>query len=1028
MTLVVHTAYDDRRLWIWAEQTPTPPSIQRPARGRRPARHPFAADKDALVAQIEASVAERSVASSTASVWLPSVPATPLPSTPLLAEAPTREATPSQVDLRPWRVDCLRLELGDALGWLAACRERTLLDHGVLLGSSARFMAEVGTFAATLVAGRRVLPGLAREGTSWRARWQPLLGADERRTLRHLAETMPGAARALIQHSTEQPPMRAPATMLRELLAGLVDALVRSAASERPAVRRSASLHDRWLAALTSKDGRLASGEHDDLALFAAQIDRWRAPLALIEEAPYRLCVRLEPPSSAAVETSEAAGAPWQLRYFVQSAEDPSLMVPTDAIWTRRRRSLAAAALSRDRRAIREFTLASLARAAAICPAIAESLANAQPKGHLLDVHAAHAFLREHASELRAAGFGVLLPSWWTRNKPRLRVGVFVPNQALDRHGSLLNREQLLHFDWQLALGDLRVDARELDRLARAKEPLVLVRGRWIEVDDQTLRAAKQLLDARESGRKSARELMLLAIGAHDGPPGLELASVVAEGELGRLIERFRQTTQLELLPPPVGLEANLRPYQRRGLSWLAFLGELGFGACLADDMGLGKTIQTLALIQHRREAGEARPTLLICPTSVIQNWQREAERFTPELSVLVHHGQARERRGVAALARQHALVVTSYGLLVRDLDSFAAIEWAALVLDEAQNIKNPRTRQARAARALHADQRIALTGTPVENHLGDLWALLDFLNPSLLGTDEEFRRRFASAIQVRHDAAATERLRRITGPFILRRLKTDRSIIDELPDKIEAKLYCNLGKEQVALYRTVLRELDEGLVDAEGIRRKGIILAALTKLKQICDHPALFLADGSSLRGRSGKLVRLTEMLQDVLAMNEHALIFTQFAEMGHLLVRHLQDALGHETLFLHGGVPKPKRDAMVERFSAGLAPLFVLSLKAGGTGLNLTRANHVFHFDRWWNPAVENQATDRAFRIGQTRNVQVHKFVCAGTLEETIDAMIESKRELANNVVEAGEGWLTSLSNEAIRSALALRTEAME
>ena len=453
--------------------------------------------------------------------------------------------------------------------------------------------------------------------------------------------------------------------------------------------------------------------------------------------------------------------------------------------------------------------------------------------------------------------------------------------------------------------------------------------------------------------------------------------------------------------------------------------------------MGLGKTIQTLALIQRDWHANGRRPTLLICPMSVVGNWQKEAERFTPELPVLVHHGGQRQKGSAfRAEARKQALVLSSYALLHRDFDLFKDVPWAGVVLDEAQNIKNPETKQARAARSLPADYRIALTGTPVENHVGDLWSIMEFLNPGFLGTQAEFKRNFFIPIQANRDPEATQRLKRLAGPFLLRRLKTDKTIIADLPDKLEMKVFCTLTKEQASLYAAVVEETNKALKGVEqGIKRKGLILATLSKLKQVCNHPAQFLGDNSPIPDRSGKLARLTEMLEEVLESGDRALVFTQFSEMGALIKRHLQDTFGREVLFLHGGVPKKQRDLMVARFQAAdgaggrvIARVFILSLKAGGTGLNLTAANHVFHFDRWWNPAVENQATDRAFRIGQTRNVQVHKFLCVGTLEEKIDVMIESKQEVAAKVVGTGEGWLTELSNAQLKELFArVRQEAL-
>jgi SNF2 family DNA or RNA helicase len=497
------------------------------------------------------------------------------------------------------------------------------------------------------------------------------------------------------------------------------------------------------------------------------------------------------------------------------------------------------------------------------------------------------------------------------------------------------------------------------------------------------------------------------------------------------LLERLKQGEQLEQLPQPDSLAGELRPYQQRGFSWLAFMRRWGLGACLADDMGLGKTVETIALFLHDREHnGQVSPALVICPTSVAGNWQREIQRFAPDLRSVLHHGTERAS-GQEFLdeVTKHDVVITSYGLARRDADLLAQVHWSAVILDEAQNIKNPATKQTQAVRRLPADFRLALTGTPIENRLSELWSIMHFLNPGYLGSQKGFRAGFALPIERYRDPQATERLRLLVGPFILRRLKTDPTIIQDLPEKLEMKVYCNLTPEQATLYEAVVQDSLTQIKESEGIQRKGIVLSTLLKLKQVCNHPAQFLGDGSELGGRSGKLARLSEMLEEVLAVGDRALIFTQFATMGEMLKGYLQESFGREVLFLHGGTPRQQRERMIERFqdNGHGPPFFVLSLKAGGLGLNLTGANHVFHFDRWWNPAVENQATDRAFRIGQTRDVQVHKFLCIGTLEENIDALIESKKSLAESIVTADESWLTELSTDELREMLTLRPEAV-
>ncbi len=1058
MLLVLHATFFSDSFVIWAERSV---ELGKARPTKKTLRHPFAASIDELELALRGCdelPAPDTTPRATTIAWLPTRGSMPAPSSALLGDPPSSTAA---LELRAWQVPALELSATAALAWLAGCRDRLMLGPGVVLGADLRAWVDAFDLAASIVVRGRVLPGLV-ERDGWQARWQPLLGAEDRLALRALAKRQPGVARAL-SDSNDSPPSRSARVLVEAGVAALVDALVRDAEAldpvdvpparsptrARTAAKPGTSLHDRWLAALRGSESRVkALG--DDLPMFAAQIRSWREPVERAEAAPYRLCLRLEEPAeddsldealvqlpvepkSRSKEAAKAKGPNWQLRYLIQPAEDPSLLIPFDQLWAKRSRSLAAAAINRDRRATQEFALAALGRAATISPPVADSLASARPIGHFIDAGRAHAFLTREALALEQAGFRVFMPSWWVRGrKNSLSVRAHVKSiksiKAM-KGESQFSLERLVQFDWEVAIGDQRLSADELERLAKAKEPLVRLRGKWIELDATTLAAAQKLFAKPKREQVSLRELVYMAIGARQPETEFAFAGVVAEGPIGELLGRLEQRLELTQLVPPAGLRATLRPYQLRGYSWLAFMRELGLGACLADDMGLGKTMQTLALIQRLREQGETRPVLLICPTSVVANWQREAERFTPDLRVLVHHGLGRNKgSSFAAEARQHALVLSSYPVLQRDLDHLQPIEWAIVVLDEAQNIKNPETKQAKAARSLEAAQRICLTGTPVENHVGELWSLMEFLNPDLLPNLAEFRRKFMLPIQVRRDPVATERLRKITSPFVLRRLKTDRSIIADLPEKLEAKVFCNLGKEQATLYKAVVRELEVALREVDGIRRKGMILATLTKLKQICDHPALFLADGSALAGRSGKLGRLVEMLEELLSVGDRALIFTQYAGMGHMLVRHLQESFGREVPFLHGAVTGPKRAELVERFQAEQGPaIFVLSLKAGGTGLNLTRANHVFHFDRWWNPAVENQATDRAFRIGQTRKVQVHKFVCAGTLEDTIDAMIERKRDVADNVVGSGEGWLTELSNADIRKLLALREDAI-
>ncbi len=1020
---------------LWGETSLGPPrkTSRKTARRVEPVRVPrsrFALDAVRLAEVVATEVSgfapsKEQIQSWVA--WLPSNALGALPSSHLLTETPEDQG---EVNVAPWEVPALALTTGQAVTVLVAGIERTTWGPGVVVGKSLAYWATVLRFAGALVARQQYLPGVVEEadGTTFRARWEPVLTGAERLRAEQLARSMPHACRALNRDAAD-PPRSAVSASLSEVLTMLVDHLVRAASprsGKSPA--RFTTPHDQWVHALRMPDGRMTGDAHE-LARLAEQVRQWHRPLDIAASAPFRLCLRLEEPEADSGKDAER----WRVTYLLQAVDDLSLLVPAVTAWKAQGRD--AAILERDGFQPREYMLSALGQAATLCARIETSLKSAAPAGYDLDATGAHEFLSEKAGLLEQAGFGVFLPAWWTRKGTKLRLAAraVVASPKLKSKG-MLSLDEILTFHWRVALGDQTLTLDELKALAKLKTPLVKVRGQWVELNSEEIQAALAFWKAKGEQSITAREAVRMALGASRPLSAIEFAGVEASGWLSDLLAQLEGGAGFEMFDPPKGFQGTLRPYQSRGFSWLGFLRRWGLGACLADDMGLGKTVQTLAMLQREWESRPIRqrkPTLLICPTSVVGNWYKEAAKFTPGLPVMVHHGLDRTRGAdFKKRAAKHALVLSSYSLLHRDFDQLNRVSWTSLVLDEAQNIKNPQTKQAQAARALKVEHRIALTGTPVENHVGDLWSIIEFLNPGWLGTQAEFKRTFHIPIQAQHDSDAAKRLQRLTAPFILRRLKTDKAIISDLPEKHEMKVFCTLTKEQASLYAAVVADTAERIESSEGIKRNGLVLAVLTKLKQVCNHPAQFLGDNSAVAGRSGKLARLTEMLDEVLSVGERALVFTQFFEMGTILRNHLQDTFGREVLFLHGGTPKAHRDTMVERFQGkdwDAPPVFLLSLKAGGTGLNLTAANHVFHFDRWWNPAVENQATDRAFRIGQTRRVQVHKYVCVGTLEEKIDAMIEQKKEIAGSVVGSGEAWLTKLSNTELKELFALRTEAL-
>ncbi|MCL4131622.1 UNVERIFIED_CONTAM: hypothetical protein GTU68_052441 [Idotea baltica] len=599
----------------------------------------------------------------------------------------------------------------------------------------------------------------------------------------------------------------------------------------------------------------------------------------------------------------------------------------------------------------------------------------------------------------------------------------------------------MVDIDWGLALGKQRLTDAEILELAESKSELVQLRGAWVRVDAGHVADALENLGKRRSdSTMTPAELLKLTATAQraEGRLNGQLVELTAEGEddsqesadgwLANLMAGLPDDRLAEAVEPE-GFVGQLRPYQRRAVGWLAFLARLGLGGCLADDMGLGKTPTTLAhLVSHTGD----RPSLVMCPLSVVHNWEAEAAAFTPKLRVLIAHGASRKRGAEFAEQLEDVdLVISTYGTVTRDIEAMSALRWNVVVCDEAQAIKNHRTKTARAVRSLEARQLVALTGTPVENRLTELWSILDAANPGSLGGIGWFRDTFATPIETKGDERALAAMKQLTGPFVLRRTKADKSLVPDLPDKIEQVAWARLTEEQAGLYQAVLDDFLTQAEEAKGSERRGLVLATLTRLKQICNHPAQFLAAGGEepgkLNDRSGKLERFDELVAELLDADERALIFTQYREMGELLVAHLAKAHGISAKFLHGGVSRTGRQEMVSTFQSGeSAPLQVVSLKAGGTGLNLTAASRVIHYDRWWNPAVEDQATDRAWRIGQRSTVFVHKLVCRGTLEERIDSLLHDKKALANSAVSSGEGWLTEMTTDELQGLLTLGPDA--
>jgi len=666
-------------------------------------------------------------------------------------------------------------------------------------------------------------------------------------------------------------------------------------------------------------------------------------------------------------------------------------------------------------------TVYRAARESKLLPDLLESGRIFQPLA--FDARRALTFLRETPLYERS-GIRCRIPNWWTAKRASAALSISVG----DQRPSALGLDALVSCVPELCVGGQPISLEEARALLEETDGLVLIKNKWVEVDHEKL---AQTLDAYEKAREllaeglSLREAMRLHLAPEAVLGDVEVEAGVSFGDwFAGVARKLADPTLVRAVDPGAGFRATLRPYQQSGLNWLAFLDSLGFGPCLADDMGLGKTVEVLALLSTIR-GRVPDPSLLVVPASLMGNWQDEIQRFLPDLRVLVVHGSAigaKAREGLPARElRQHELVITTYGMVQRN-EWLRQAQWHYAILDEAQAIKNPATRQSRAVKELQARNRLILTGTPVENRLQDLWSLFDFLNPGLLGTVREFKS-FAKGLE--RDDRGYARLRRVVSPYILRRLKTDRSVISDLPDKVEMKTYAELSRRQVVLYRQLVADLQRTFEEAEGMQRRGLVLASLLKFKQICNHPDQYTGGGAFREADGGKFGRLREICETILAKHERCLVFTQFREIIAPLDRFLETVFGHPGLVLHGGVRVPKRRERVDLFQTtrDYIPYLVLSVKAAGVGLNLARANHVVHFDRWWNPAVENQATDRAFRIGQSRNVMVHKFLCKGTVEEKIDRMIADKTELSEQLVAAtGENWVTEMSNAELTELFTL------
>ncbi|MFF5443745.1 DEAD/DEAH box helicase [Streptomyces sp. NPDC012888] len=850
--------------------------------------------------------------------------------------------------------------------------------------------------ALGLVARGRLLPGVTPDGTdAWRA--GPLDAEDVAR-LRAVAAALPYEGHAVPLPGRRPLSLPRPEALVQAFFDAVADTLPRTPAAPVAAGRPFAAAGPQHVPALRDWAAEVAAGSDTGVGLSLR-----------LDLSAYRLFDRgTEPGEPEEGDARNAGAAVVQLH----SLADPTLVTDAADLW-------AGAASSGFGPRARVQAVLALRRAARVWPPLNRLLDQPVPDVLALSDPELEDLLGSAAPRLAAAGVVV----HWPRELARTLTATAVVRSAAPGSATdgtpFFDAAGLFSFSWEIALGGDRLTPGEMDALAQAHRPVVRLRDQWVRVDPALVRKARR----RELGLLDPVDALAAALtGTVETPGEPEPVPVVPAGALAAL--RDRLAGELRPLPAPPGLQAVLRDYQARGLAWLDRMTSLGLGGCLADDMGLGKTVQLIALHLHRDHPA---PTLVVCPASLLGNWQREVERFAPGVPVRRFHGPGRSLDGVTG-----GFVLTTYGTMRAGADRLAGQPWGMVVADEAQHVKNPHSATARALRAIPAPARVALTGTPVENNLSELWAILDWTTPGLLGPLPAFRARHARAVEQQQqepeagNEEAVARLAALVRPFLLRRKKSDPGIAPELPPKTETDHPVSLTREQASLYQAAVDEALAVIEGSEGIARRGMIMKLLGSLKQICNHPAQYLREEQPrIPHRSGKLALLDELLDTILAEGGAALVFTQYVTMARILERHLAGR-GVPVQLLHGGTPVDRREDMVRRFQDGRVPVFLLSLKAAGTGLNLTRADHVVHFDRWWNPAVEAQATDRAYRIGQTRPVQVHRIVTEGTVEDRIAEMLRTKQALADAVLGSGEAALTELTDRELADLVSLRRTA--
>ena len=1069
-----------RGLYLWAEDTKAYNNAMVSHDLNTCKKHPFAAPHKKLVSVLKKLAPQVKTHAGSLILALPSTHDAPLPSFPVTGQKSNSSALEQEESSPPvkqensdpalWYVEAVILSPLDAIHFLSKSFEDTAK---ITWHPSFDYWRDVAQCSLNAVVNQSIMPELTYERSDWRASgwhatWRAELLDHELASISVLAHAMPKALSSVC-YDAEKYFFAQPLDIMQDMVNSCIDIFVRSSLedqklSETADLAITNATFQEWLIKLTKKNNVLLYSSYVRVSTISQRLQEWQRIIPATKQllqtvltlSPLPLATSIKEEQSIEISqfTTEQptimAQPDWRIDLFVSPQADPSFMIPAHAVWDTDSHDydFLDSLYAQPQKQLR----GDLKKLANLFEPFQKTVNERSPEQVTISSDEALDFLQKIAPKLENHHIKLFMPRDFQEKQKKFTLKLYLKKPPTSSKRGMFDMTTLLAYDWRIALGDVIVSQEEFERLAALKQSLVYFRGQWIQMDQEQAQKTLDLIRKSAESTMGLPEALKLGYGQVDDTTRLAISGFDGDAWATEFLAQLQKPETLPLVATPQSFIGQLRPYQMVGLSWLVFLEKVGLGACLADDMGLGKTIQIIAWLLHKKELSQktahtgqllngtsqkapdgarhsnAEKVLLICPLSVVGNWQKELQRFAPSLKVWVHHGAQRlsGNTDFASQASNCDLIITTYALAGRDKDMLSSIHWQTVIIDEAQNIKNHETKQTQAIKQLNASHKIALTGTPIENRLTELWSIMDFLNHGYLGGQSQFTTQFAGPIERYHDQDATERLKQLVAPAILRRVKTDKNVIKDLPEKIESKVYCSLSKEQATLYESVVKNMLQTIKEAEGLQRSGLIFSTLIKLKQICNHPVHYLKDQGTLEKRSGKLSRLGELLEEILAQGDKALIFTQFTEMGNHLVDYLEKNYKTEVLFLHGGTPKKGRDTMVEQFyNDPNAKLFVLSLKAGGIGLNLTPANHVFHFDRWWNPAVENQATDRAFRIGQHKMVQVHKFICSGTLEEKIDLMIEQKKELANLVVGGGEQWIGNLSNDQLENLFSLDSE---